>query len=67
MRRAPGLAAAITMTLALGVGANLAMFGVANRLLLSPPSGLADADELRLLDLPQGRDLPRSPMTNWAA
>jgi hypothetical protein len=66
LRRSPAVAVAITVTLALGIGANLVVFGIADRLLLSPPVGVERADELRLLDLPQGRDFPRSRVTNYA-
>lgn len=37
IRSAPGFAAAVIVTLALGVGANTALFGVVDRLLLRPP------------------------------
>jgi predicted permease len=66
MRRSPIVAGAITVTLALGIGANLVMFGIADRLLFSPPTGVLAADELRLLDLPQGGNYPRSTVSNYA-
>ena len=37
-RRAPGLAAAVIATFALGIGANATMFGIIDRLLLRPPA-----------------------------
>jgi predicted permease len=67
MRRSPIVATAITITLALGIGANLVMFGIANRLLFSAPTGVVKAGELRLLDLPQGGGYPRSTTTNYAS
>ncbi len=51
LRRAPGLAAAVVLTLALGLGANATMYGVVDRLLLSPPQHLADPDRLRLVSV----------------
>ncbi len=40
LRLRPGLAAAVVLLLALGIGANGAMFGVVDRLLLRPPAGV---------------------------
>ena len=42
-RSAPGTAAAMILTLAVAVGANLAMFGLIDRALLSPPAHVVDA------------------------
>jgi len=44
--RRPGFAAVAVLTLALGVGANAVMFGLVDRLLLSPPPHLRDAGEI---------------------
>ncbi len=44
--RAPGLSFAVIVTLALGIGANAAVFRVADRLLLSPPEHVARPDEV---------------------
>lgn len=46
-RRAPGMSAAVVLTLALGLGANAAIFGVVDRLLLSPPPHVDRPDEVR--------------------
>jgi predicted permease len=48
VRRSPGLTAAIALTLALGIGANAAIFGVINGLLLRP---LPVADPHRLVTI----------------
>ncbi len=47
IRRAPGFAAAVVLILSLGIGANAVMFGVIDRLLLSPPQHVRDADAVR--------------------
>ena len=44
--RTPGLALGIVLTLALGVGANAAIFQVADRLLLRPPLHVAEPDRV---------------------
>src|SRR5687768_6849847 len=43
MAAKPGFTAAVVLTLGLGVGANTAMFGIVDRLLLRPPAYLTDA------------------------
>jgi predicted permease len=49
--RAPGFTFAVVTVLALGLGANTVMFGVVDRLLLSPPRHVRDAESVRLLYL----------------
>ncbi|HXT17659.1 MAG TPA: ADOP family duplicated permease [Gemmatimonadaceae bacterium] len=49
LRRSHGLAIACIVTIALGVGANGAMFSLADRLFNRPPSGIVRPDELRRL------------------
>ncbi|MGH7647004.1 MAG: ABC transporter permease [Gemmatimonadaceae bacterium] len=47
LRRSPGFAAMVVATLALGVGANTALFSLADRLFLQEPAGVADPGSLR--------------------
>jgi putative ABC transport system permease protein len=42
LRSKPGFAAAVIVTLALGIGANSAMFGIVDRLLFRPPAMMID-------------------------
>ncbi len=44
LRARPGFAAAVVVTLALGIGANAAMFGIVDRLLFRPPPMLKDPE-----------------------
>ena len=44
LRRSPGLVAAVVLTLALGLGANVTMFGIVDRLLLRPPAHVREPD-----------------------
>jgi predicted permease len=47
VRRAPGLAAAVVLTLGLGIGVNAAMFGVVDRILLRSPDHVVQPDLVR--------------------
>jgi predicted permease len=49
MRRRIGFTAAVTGTLALGIGANSTMFGIVDRLLLHAPPHIADPDRVVLI------------------
>lgn len=49
--RRPGFSVTVVATLALGLGVNVAMFRIVDRLLLSPPEHIADGDEVRKLYL----------------
>ncbi|HEX4684050.1 MAG TPA: ABC transporter permease, partial [Gemmatimonadaceae bacterium] len=49
LRRSPGLTVACVVTIALGVGANGAMFSLADRLFARPPAGVGDPGSLRRL------------------
>lgn len=49
LRRSPGFTVSVVSILALGIGANAVMFGVVDRLLLSPPQHVVEADEVKLL------------------
>lgn len=46
LRRSPGFAAAVIVTLGLGIGANATMFGAIDQLLLRPPAHVADPGRL---------------------
>lgn len=49
VRRSPGFTISVVSILALGIGANAVMFGVVDRLLLSPPQHIVDHDDVRLI------------------
>jgi predicted permease len=64
LRTAPGTAAAAVLTLAVAVGLNLAMFGLIDRALLSPPPHVADPDGVFTLTFePLGDETGRVRMT----
>jgi putative ABC transport system permease protein len=56
LRRAPGFSASVIVTLGLGLGANAAMFGLLDRLLLRPPAHVREAEQVRrvYLHIPDG-------------
>ncbi len=47
LRRTPGLSFSVILAFALGIGANATMFGVIDRLLLSPPRHIASPQQVR--------------------
>lgn len=47
MKRSPGFALAVVVTLALGIGANATMFGILDRLLFQPPAHIQNPDSVR--------------------
>ena len=46
LRRSPGFAAVVVVTLALGIGANAIMFGIVDRLLLRPPAHVVEPERV---------------------
>ncbi len=65
MRLRPGLAASVVLLLALGIGANAAMFGIVDRLLLRPPAGVRDARRVGIFYFRQ--TFPWSGLTTQAS
>jgi predicted permease len=51
LMRAPGFTLAVVLTLALGLGANATIFTVLDRVLLSPPEHVVNADEVRRINV----------------
>ena len=47
IRRAPGFAIGVALTLGLGIGVNGAVFSLIDRIFLQPPAGVAHPDQLR--------------------
>src|SRR6476620_1181159 len=54
LRRSPVFTATAALSLAIGIGANTAIFTVANSLLFRPPAGIADPSELVVIGTARG-------------
>src|SRR5215471_18771142 len=50
LRKNPAFTLVVILTLALGIGANTAVFSLANALLLRPPAGVSQPDEIVKVD-----------------
>jgi predicted permease len=69
-RREKAFSVSVIVTLALGIGVNVAMFGVADRLLLRGPEHVKDAGQVRRIQIamqPSGRDVQRSGWLGYVA
>jgi predicted permease len=60
LRRTPGLAAMIIVTLALGIGVNATLFSLLDRVFVQTPSGISDPAQLRRLYWQGGEGSARS-------
>ena len=72
LRRAKGFAAAVVLTLALGIGANATMYAIVNAIVLHPVSGVRDPGTLfelgEMMAYPEYRDLvERTPSLKLGA
>src|SRR5258708_28930068 len=67
LRRSRGFTATVVVTLALGIGANAAVFSIVDRLFLRPPAGVVRPDELRRLWVirPHAKELGELPASNF--
>ena len=63
MRLKPGFAAAVIITLGLGIGANATMFGIVDRLLFRPPAYLDHADRVHRLYFSSFRQGVNAPIS----
>ena len=64
LRRSPGFTVAVVSSLALGIGANATMFGIIDRVLLRPLSGVVDP--ARVLSIGEVRKFGGEPYRNTA-
>src|SRR5688572_14599539 len=64
LRREPALTAVIVMTLALGIGANAAVFPMLDRLLFRAPAGIEAVDEVHRAYAAERRDQGRIEIRN---
>jgi predicted permease len=65
LRARPALALGLLLTLALGVGANAAMLGALDALLVRPPAGVRDAERVARLYVRSGDDATPGAVTAY--
>ncbi|MCG6957134.1 MAG: ABC transporter permease [Gemmatimonadetes bacterium] len=67
LRRSPGFSLGVVLTLALGIGANAAMFGVLDRLLFQPPPYIVHPESVRrvMLERPFMGRTSRQASITW--
>ena len=67
LRRTPGVAATVIVTLALGIGVNATLFSLLDRLFVQLPSGISHAEQLRRLYWDGGETGARAfPIANFS-
>lgn len=64
LRAQPAFTALAVLTIAVGIGANAVMFGIVDRLILSPPAHVQDADRIARLYFREG---PAPDAAAWTA
>ncbi|NOT09697.1 MAG: protein kinase [Gemmatimonadales bacterium] len=66
LKRSPGFALVVILTLGIAIAANATMFGITDRLLFQPPPGIGQPEQIRRVLVSRWFDELKPPSESWS-